>query len=137
MMKRIAITLKPLACWALALGLFAAPAMGQPGTDTAKAVDAAAAVDTTKAGSDTAAPAPAATEAAAPAGDSALMARVADLEAYMNNVAPTKLTGIPGPGHNGFMMICAALVLFMTLPGLALFYGGLVRTKNVLSVVAQ
>ena len=35
------------------------------------------------------------------------------------------------------MMICAALVLFMTLPGLALFYGGLVRRKNVLSVVAQ
>jgi Amt family ammonium transporter len=35
------------------------------------------------------------------------------------------------------MMICAALVLFMTLPGLALFYGGLVRTKNVLSVMAQ
>jgi Amt family ammonium transporter len=35
------------------------------------------------------------------------------------------------------MMTCAALVLFMTLPGLALFYGGLVRTKNVLSVMAQ
>ena len=34
-------------------------------------------------------------------------------------------------------MTCAALVLFMTLPGLALFYGGLVRTKNVLSVLAQ
>jgi len=35
------------------------------------------------------------------------------------------------------MMTCAALVLFMTLPGLALFYGGLVRAKNVLSVLAQ
>ena len=35
------------------------------------------------------------------------------------------------------MMTCAALVLFMTLPGLALFYGGLVRKKNVLSVLAQ
>ena len=34
------------------------------------------------------------------------------------------------------MMISAALVLFMTLPGLALFYGGLVRTKNVLSIAA-
>lgn len=82
--------------------------------------------------------APAAVEtAAAPAVDSALIQRVADLEAYMNNTAPAKLTGIPGPGHNGFLMVCAALVLFMTLPGLALFYGGLVRTKNVLSVVAQ
>src|ERR1043166_8454099 len=35
------------------------------------------------------------------------------------------------------MMASAALVLFMTLPGLALFYGGLVRRKNVLSVLAQ
>ena len=85
--------------------------------------------------------------------------RVAGLEAYMNNTDPsaplkvgpkdkdgnptipagltTPSVGIAGPGHNGFMMICAALVLFMTLPGLALFYGGLVRTKNVLSVMAQ
>jgi ammonium transporter, Amt family len=58
--------------------------------------------------------------------------------AYFNNVAPTgPLSGVPGPGHNGFLMVCAALVLFMTLPGLALFYGGLVRRKNVLSVLAQ
>jgi Amt family ammonium transporter len=62
--------------------------------------------------------------------------------AYVNNTDPgaadlKQVTGIPGPGHNGFMMICAALVLFMTLPGLALFYGGLVRAKNVLSVLAQ
>jgi Amt family ammonium transporter len=48
----------------------------------------------------------------------------------------TKIGG-PGPGHNAFQMVCAALVLFMTLPGLALFYGGLVRKKNVLSVMAQ
>nr|WP_075087420.1 ammonium transporter [Verrucomicrobium spinosum] len=34
-------------------------------------------------------------------------------------------------------MTSTALVLFMTLPGLALFYGGLVRKKNVLSVLAQ
>jgi Amt family ammonium transporter len=75
---------------------------------------------------------------AAPVTDSALTARVADLEAYINNVAPAgSLVGIPGPGHNGFIMICAALVLFMTLPGLALFYGGLVRSKNILSVLAQ
>jgi Amt family ammonium transporter len=66
--------------------------------------------------------------------------RIADLEAYMNNGArvakESKVAG-PGPGHNGWMMVCAALVLFMTLPGLALFYGGMVRTKNVLSVMAQ
>ncbi len=43
----------------------------------------------------------------------------------------------PGPGHNAWQMTSTALVLFMTLPGLALFYGGLVRRKNVLSVLAQ
>ncbi|MEY2878113.1 MAG: Ammonia channel precursor [Verrucomicrobiota bacterium] len=48
--------------------------------------------------------------------------------------APT--LGVAGPGHNAWMMVSAALVIFMTLPGLALFYGGLVRTKNVLSVAA-
>ena len=69
-----------------------------------------------------------------------LAARVADLEQYFNNLAPSaegKLNGLAGPGHNAFLLTCAALVLFMTLPGLALFYGGLVRSKNVLSVLAQ
>jgi Amt family ammonium transporter len=65
-----------------------------------------------------------------------LATRVADLEAYVTNGAPKALIS-SGPGHNGWMMTCAALVLFMTLPGLALFYGGLVRRKNVLSVLAQ
>ncbi|MEQ1839321.1 MAG: ammonium transporter [Verrucomicrobiales bacterium] len=69
-----------------------------------------------------------------------LASRVADIEQYFNNLAPSaegKLNGLAGPGHNAFLMTCAALVLFMTLPGLALFYGGLVRSKNVLSVLAQ
>jgi Amt family ammonium transporter len=79
--------------------------------------------------------------------------RIAGLEAALGNGDPTAslkdakgaipaglttpTVGVAAPGHNGFMMICAALVLFMTLPGLFLFYGGLVRTKNILSVVAQ
>lgn len=79
--------------------------------------------------------------------------RVAALEAYIANGDPTgslpkdtngNLTiaspvtvGTPGPGANAWQMTSAALVLFMTLPGLFLFYGGLVRKKNVLSVVAQ
>ena len=95
---------------------------------------------------------------AAPAPVPTLEQRVAGLEAYLTNGDPTAplktakdkdgnpaipegLTtpsvGTSGPGHNGWMMVCAALVLFMTLPGLALFYGGLVRSKNVLSVLAQ
>src|SRR6267378_1605825 len=72
--------------------------------------------------------------------------RVSDLEAYMNNSArgadaasAATLSNIsgPGPGHNAWLMTSALLVLFMTLPGLALFYGGLVRQKNVLSILAQ
>ena len=79
--------------------------------------------------------------------------RLSALEAYINNGDPTgalpkdtngNLTitapatvGVPGPGHNAWQMTSAALVLFMTLPGLALFYGGLVRRKNILSVMAQ
>ncbi len=41
------------------------------------------------------------------------------------------------PADTAWIMVSAALVLFMTLPGLALFYGGLVRSKNVLSVLMQ
>jgi Amt family ammonium transporter len=82
--------------------------------------------------------------------------RLLDLEAYVNN-GPRVADGtnnvssklgtyddkantfspLPGPGHNAWQMTSAALVLFMTLPGLALFYGGLVRRKNILSVMAQ
>ncbi|HJT82440.1 MAG TPA: ammonium transporter [Chthoniobacterales bacterium] len=86
------------------------------------------------------------TPAPTPAGSPSLEQRVADLEAYVNNTArgsdaqpatANSMIGGPGPGHNAWLMTCAALVLFMTLPGLALFYGGLVRAKNVLSVLAQ
>ena len=90
---------------------------------------------------------PAGTKPTAPR-DPTLEERVKDIEQYFNNLAPgTAATdkdpgvksnvAVAGPGHNAFMMVCAALVLFMTLPGLALFYGGLVRSKNVLSVLAQ
>ena len=40
-------------------------------------------------------------------------------------------------GNTAWMLTSTGLVLFMTIPGLALFYGGLVRTKNVLSVLMQ
>lgn len=40
-------------------------------------------------------------------------------------------------GHTAWMLVSAALVLFMTTPGLAMFYGGLVRKKNVLGVMMQ
>src|ERR1051325_5931081 len=97
--------------------------------------------------------------AAAPAKpEPTLEQRIGSLEAYINNGDPTAVlktakdkdgnamipeglatptSATAGPGHNAWMMTSAALVLFMTLPGLFLFYGGLVRRKNVLSVIAQ
>ncbi len=44
---------------------------------------------------------------------------------------------VPNKGDTAFMMIATVLVLLMTIPGLALFYGGLVRSKNMLSVLTQ
>ena len=77
--------------------------------------------------------------------------RLASVEAYLANTDPTAAlknargeippglttpsASVAGPGHNAWMMVSAALVLFMTRPGLALFYGGLVRAKNVLSIM--
>jgi Amt family ammonium transporter len=43
----------------------------------------------------------------------------------------------PQKGDSAFVFVATVLVLFMTIPGLALFYGGLVRTKNMLSVLMQ
>ena len=121
------------------LTLLAALLVATPG---ARAADAAPAV----------APA-AAPAAAAPAPTPTIEQRLAGLEAYIANTDPTAplkgadgkipdglttiAAGNPGPGHNGWMMTSSALVLFMTLPGLFLFYGGLVRRKNILSVIAQ
>jgi ammonium transporter, Amt family len=47
------------------------------------------------------------------------------------------LAGPEVAGHNAWMLVSCALVLFMTAPGLAMFYGGLVRKKNVLSIIMQ
>jgi Amt family ammonium transporter len=44
---------------------------------------------------------------------------------------------VPDPGNTAWMLVSSALVLLMTIPGLALFYGGLVRAKNMLSVLMQ
>jgi Amt family ammonium transporter len=44
---------------------------------------------------------------------------------------------VPNKGDTAWMLVATVLVLLMTIPGLALFYGGLVRTKNMLSVLTQ
>ncbi len=52
--------------------------------------------------------------------------------------APAAAAAIPiNKCDTAWMLVSAALVLMMSVPGLALFYGGLVRTKNMLSVLMQ
>ena len=55
--------------------------------------------------------------------------------------AGTALTATPAPfissGNTAWMIVATALVMLMTIPGLALFYGGLVRSKNILNVLIQ
>jgi Amt family ammonium transporter len=76
--------------------------------------------------------------AAAPATTTAVAAPgVADAA----GAAPATPAAAPAPvankGDNAWVMTSAALVILMSIPGLALFYGGLVRTKNMLSVLMQ
>lgn len=47
------------------------------------------------------------------------------------------VSGVLSKADNAWIMVCAALVILMSIPGLALFYGGLVRSKNMLSVLMQ
>ena len=46
-------------------------------------------------------------------------------------------TLVPNKGDTAWLLVCTALVIMMSVPALALFYGGLVRTKNMLSVLMQ
>jgi Amt family ammonium transporter len=64
---------------------------------------------------------------------SVLVATLATLEpAFAQAAAPT-----PNKGDVAWMLVSSLLVLMMSIPGLALFYGGLVRSKNMLSVLTQ
>ncbi len=85
---------------------------------------------------DAAASAPVAAEATAapaPAADAAPMAaEAASAPAEAAAAEPT-----PNKGDTTWMMVATLLVILMTVPGLALFYGGLVRSKNMLSVLMQ
>jgi Amt family ammonium transporter len=138
MIKRLSTITRWSVC-GLVLAFGAIQADAQATNAPAAAAPAAAA----PAAAAPAAPAPAAAAPAAP--KPTVEQRLTDLEAYVNNgepggdqspALPSNLTG-PGPGHNAWMLTSTALVLMMTLPGLALFYGGLVRRKNIVSVCAQ
>jgi Amt family ammonium transporter len=102
------------------LALLGAVTLGAPAwaEEKTEAVPAAAAVEAKPA-------------AAAPA--AAITAPVA-AEAPAAVPAPAL---VPNKGDNAWVLISAALVILMSIPGLALFYGGLVRSKNMLSVLMQ
>ncbi len=108
--------MKKILAIAAMLGMlaFTAPVAAQ---DKAPEAPAATAASTT---TPSAAPAAGGGSAAAPAASAAAPA------------APT-----PNKGDVAWMLVCTALVLMMSVPALALFYGGMVRSKNVLSVLMQ
>ena len=112
--------LSVLAATVLGLSLGSAPVFAQD----KPAAEAPAAVADTK-------PAEAAT-ASAPAAASTAPAAAAPAEAAAAPAAPNY-----NKGDTAWMMVSTLLVILMTVPGLALFYGGLVRKKNMLSVLMQ
>jgi Amt family ammonium transporter len=78
--------------------------------------------------------APAASAAAPAAPEAAPAAAATSAPAAAPSAAPAP---VPNKGDTAWMMVSTLLVILMTVPGLALFYGGLVRSKNMLSVLMQ
>jgi Amt family ammonium transporter len=107
---------KGLAGVSLALALTGAPLTAAFAQDAAPAANAAAA------------------EAAAPANAAAPAAEAAPAPAAAEEAAPAPT---PDKGDTAWMLVSTLLVLLMIIPGLALFYGGLVRQKNMLSMLMQ
>ena len=112
----------------LALALMLAPIVGHAGDGFAAAGQPATVI--AQAGAQ---PATGSTEAAAPAAAAAPAESAAgDAPAAAPAAAP-----VPDKGDVAFMSMATLLVIMMAVPGLALFYGGLVRSKNMLSVLMQ
>ena len=57
--------------------------------------------------------------------------------ALAEEAAPAAAAAVPNKGDTAWLLVSSVLVLMMSIPGLALFYGGLVRTKNMASVLTQ
>jgi Amt family ammonium transporter len=66
-----------------------------------------------------------------------LTARLTAVEATANGAAASASSTAFNAGDNAWVLFSAVLVLFMTIPGLALFYGGLVRKRNILGTMMQ
>ncbi len=78
----------------------------------------------------------AASAVAAPAPAEAVAAAAVEAAASATEAAPAAAP-VPNKGDTSWMMVATLLVVMMSIPGLALFYGGLVRSKNMLSVLMQ
>ena len=76
-------------------------------------------------------------QAAAPATEAAPATPAAAPAAAPAEAAAPAVAPVPNKGDTAWMMMATVLVILMTIPGLALFYGGLVRTKNMLSILMQ
>ena len=125
---------KLLASLALGLSLLA--------SGTAVWAQAPAAADSTAAPAAASASAPADTKPAETAAPAAAAAAAA-VAAATSGAAPVPAAAaappapVPNKGDTTWVMVSTLLVIMMTIPGLALFYGGLVRSKNMLSVLMQ
>lgn len=82
-------------------------------------------------------PAPAAETAAPAAAAPAAAAPAPAADAAAPAAAAATPAPVPNKGDTAWMLVSTALVIMMSIPGLALFYGGLVRSKNMLSVLMQ
>jgi len=109
-----------------------------PVAASAAASDTAASAPAADASAAAAASAPAADASAAPAASAAAAAPAASDAAPAAPTAPFSVDSSKiNSGDTAWMLTSTALVLFMTIPGLALFYGGMVRKKNVLATLMQ
>ena len=70
-------------------------------------------------------------------GTAAMLGVAALLAAIAPGLALAQAAPVPDKGDTAWMLVSTLLVVLMTVPGLALFYGGLVRAKNILSVLMQ
>ena len=70
-------------------------------------------------------------------GTAAMLGVAALLAAIAPDLALAQAAPVPDKGDTAWMLVSTLLVVLMTVPGLALFYGGLVRAKNILSVLMQ
>jgi Amt family ammonium transporter len=113
-MKRLFVLLAMLGAFALASPVTAQDKAAAPPAAEAKAAE------------------PVKAEAAAAAAPAAAAAVAAPAATAAPAAAPT-----PNKGDNAWMIVATLLVIMMSIPGLALFYGGLVRSKNMLSVLMQ